>query len=223
MTILLESLRSIQYFFGCSPDELDYIKRFLSERTVRKGQIFLLEGDWSDYVFFIISGLVKVYKTSTESKEQILHIAGPGESLNDVSAFAGTPNAVSLLAMTSAVLYQVKKGDLQFIIRSYPQVALNVTKVLAHKVLRDSSLIESLSFNQVIGRLAKLLLKRSDEETDARLRLTQQDMAALVGTSREVIARSLKIMGEKGIIRQEHGSIVIIDKESLKEMVKTTS
>ncbi len=223
MAIELELLKNIHYFSGLSPDELESIKKFISEKTVRKGQIFVIEGDWSDFIYFIISGLVKVYKTSVDSKEQILHIASRGESINDISAFAGTPNIASMLAMTPVVIYQIRKSDVKAILCEYPQIALNVTKVLADKVHRDSSLVEDLSFTQVTGRLAKMLLKHAGEEKENGLRLTQHDMAAIVGTTREVVNRSLKIMADMGAIRLEHRGIVSIDKEALEKMVKASS
>lgn len=223
MDIQPELLKHIHYFSGLNTAELDSIKKVISEKTVEKGEVFLLEGEWCDFMYFIISGVVKVYKTSADGREQILNIARLGESLNDVSTFNGAPSSASMLAMTPVTLYQIRKSDLKDVLHSYPQVALNALEVLAGRVRRDSSLVEDLSFTQVTGRLAKMLLKRGGEEADDGLRLTQQDMAAMVGTSREVVNRSLKIMEEKGAIRLERHGIVVTNKKVLEEMVKASS
>ena len=223
MAIELEFLERIHYFSGLSFVELDSIKKLLSQVTVEKGEIFLNEGDWSDFLYFLISGVVKVYKTSTGGKQQILHIATHGESLNDVSTFDGGPNAASMLAMTPILLYKIRKDELKAIIQDNPQVAMNTIRALANRVRRDSTLVKELSFTQVTGRLAHMLLEHAGEEEDAWPRLTQQDMAAMVGTTREVVNRSLRTLEENGAIRLERHGIVILKKEALEEIVKASS
>lgn len=218
MAISVESLAIIQYFSGLSSYELNSIKSYFSEKTIKKKQIFLIEGDWSDYVYFVVSGLVKVYKTSVSSKEQILYIAGAGESLNDVSTLCDTSNVASMLAMQPTMLYCIRRDDLKSIFTKYPRVAINSSKAMAEKVQQSSSVIADLSFRQVIGRLANVLLK--GERTSSRLNLTQEDLAALVGTTREVISRSLRILAEKGMIKHTRGCIEINDKKALLELIK---
>jgi CRP/FNR family transcriptional regulator, cyclic AMP receptor protein len=216
MAALSDSLASIRYFSGLSTDELNQIWCYFSKKTVKKKQIFLIEGDWSDYVYFIVTGLAKVYKTSANSKEQILYIAGAGESLNDVSALCDISNVASMLAMQTTSLYCIRRNDLKSILEKYPVIALNAVKVMAEKVQQSSSVIVDLSFKQVISRLATVLIK--GERTSTKLRLTQEDLAAIVGTTREVITRSLKIITEKGIVRHGRGYIEIIDKKALLEL-----
>ena len=224
MAIELELLKRVHYFSGLSPDELEPIKKFITlEKAAEKGEIFLFEGDWDDFLYFLISGVVKVYKTSADGKDQILHIATQGESLNDVSTFDGGPNAASMLAMTPVLLYGVRKSDLDTLFQDHLKVALNTIKALANRVRRDSTLVKDLSFTKVTGRLAKMLLKYAGAETDGWPRLTQQDMAAMVGTAREVINRSLRTMEENGAIKLERHSIVIINKEALEDMVRASS
>jgi len=213
----------VRYFSGLSDDELESIKRFIIfEHMAKEGEIFLIEGEWSDLLYFLISGVVKVYKTSAEGKEQILHIATRGESLNDVSTFDDGPNAASMLAMTPVLLYGVRKGDMQTLFRAHPQVALNTIKALANRVRRDSTLVKDLSFTHVTVRLAKMLLQHPGAETDAWPRLTQQDMAALIGTTREVVNRSLRTLEEHGSIRIDRHGIAIINRPALEEMVKAS-
>lgn len=224
MAVEVEQLKTVvQYFSGLSTSELEAIKKYITEKIVDKGEIFLLEGEWSDYLYFLVSGLVKVYKTSPEGQEQILHFARPGESLNDVSTFDGGPTAASMLAVTPLTLYMMKKSDFQSIIlRDYRKVCLNVIQALAHRVRRDSMLVTELAFHRVIGRLARMLLKYALGENNQELRLTQQDMAATVGTTREVVNRSLRVLEEKGVIRLSRHRIEILDKDALKDLAKGT-
>jgi CRP/FNR family cyclic AMP-dependent transcriptional regulator len=224
MAIEIDSLKTVNYFAGLDQVELENIKQYMTEKTVEKGDIFLFEGEWSEYLYFLISGLVKVYKTSANGKEQILHIAPPAESLNDVSTFDGGANQASMLAMTSVHLYAIRKEDLKTVLDQHPRIFFNILKALANRVRRDSNLVEELSSTQVMARLAKLLLgKYAGEEATVGLWLTQQDMASMVGTCREVVNRSLKIMEEKGAIRLGRHRVVVINRDILGEMAKQTS
>ena len=221
MAVTSKVLAKMHYFPGLSPDELEEVKRYIAfEKRIEKGQIFLFEGDQSEYMYFIISGAVKVYKRSVDGKEQILNIASTGESLNDVSTFDGGACAMDMLAMTPVRLYAIRKKDVKSLFTKYPRVALNVAGVLAAKVRRDSSLVEVLSFDLVISRLARLILKQSDAGESLLPLFTQQDLAAMVGASRVVVNRSLKAMEEKRAIRLERRRIVITDEEALKNLIK---
>jgi len=183
----------------------------------------LLEGESAANLYFVASGVVKVFKTSAEGKEQILSIVRPGESFNDVPIFDGGPNPVSALAMGPVLLYGIKRNDMVTILRDHPQIALNVIKVLASRVRHLVSLVEDLSFKHVIGRVAKILLEHVGGEMGREPRLTQQEMAAMAGTAREVVGRSLKSLEEEGAIKFDRHRIIITDKEALKEIMKAPS
>ncbi|HSW57714.1 MAG TPA: Crp/Fnr family transcriptional regulator [Dehalococcoidales bacterium] len=223
MAIEIEQLKNINYFAGLSQSDLASIARYITEQSVAKGHIFLFEGEWSDHLYFLVAGLVKVYKTSPNGKEQILHIAPPGESLNDVSTFDGGTNQASMLAMTPVHLYSVRKEELKNILEEHPRIYINILKALAYRIRRDSNLVEELSSTQVMGRLAKLLMgKYAGEEVTIGLWLTQQDMASMIGTCREVVNRSLKIMEEKGAIRLGRHRVIVLNKDILADMAKAT-
>lgn len=213
-----EVLKRINYFNGLNQEELNAASRYLTHKTVQKGEIFLLEGGWSDSIYFVVSGVVKVYKISPDGKQQILNIATAGESINDVSTFDQSPNAANMIAMSPTLLYTIKKLDLLTLLIKYPQIALNALKVLAGRVRRDSLLVETLSFNQVMGRLAQILLKYYGENRLVGLKLTQQDMADMIGTSREMVNKSLKIMESSGTIKINRNGITIVNNKSLREM-----
>jgi CRP-like cAMP-binding protein len=218
MAIQLELIKSIPYFSGLSPAELDSVKGLISERQAERGEFILLEGEPADALYFVISGVVKVFKTSAEGKEQILQLIRPGESFNDVPIFDGGPNPASAQAMGPVVLYSIKKSDIAGILRNHPQVALNVVGILSQKLRNLVSLVEDLSFKHVTARLAKILLEYAGDGSAPRQRLTQQEMAAIAGTAREIIGRSLKELEGEGMIRLDHHRIVITDKEALRRM-----
>jgi CRP/FNR family transcriptional regulator len=218
MAVQLELIKSIPYFSGLSPAELDSVKVLISERQAERGEFILLEGDPADALYFVISGVVKVFKTSAEGKEQILQLIRPGESFNDVPIFDAGPNPASAQAMGPVVLYSIKNSDMRGILRNHPQVALNVVQLLSQKLRNLVSLVEDLSFKHVTARLAKILLEYAGDGSAPRQRLTQQEMAAIAGTAREIIGRSLKELEGEGVIRLDHHRIVITDKEALRRM-----
>lgn len=221
MAVDAEFLQSIPYFSGLGPAELDSISKFFFEKTAERGDIILFEGEPSEALYFVASGVVKVFKTSAEGKEQILRLIRPGESFNDVSVFDGGPSPASAQAMSPVTLYGITKSDLEAILRQHPQVAMNVNKVLASRVRDLVSLVEDLSFRHVTGRVAKILLEHAGNGKGPRPRLTQQDMAAMAGTVREVVGRALKALEEEGAIRLDRHRIIITDKEALRDMVET--
>ena len=185
MAIDIEFLKTIPYFTGLSPEELDSVGRLVREKKAERGDMVLYEDDPGGGLFFIFSGAVKVFKTSAEGKEQILRIVRPGESFNNVPVFDDGPNPASVQAMTPVVLYELRKDDLKTLLHDYPQVALNTIRVLAEQVRELVSLVEDLSFRHVIGRVARILMEYAGESgADPAPKLTQQDMAAMAGTAR---------------------------------------
>ena len=218
MAIQVELIKAIPYFSGLSPAELDSLKGLIFETTAERGEFILLESEPADALYFVVSGVMKVFKTSADGREQILQIVRPGESFNDAPVFDGGPNPASAQAMGPVVLYGINNSDMGAILRTHPQVALNVIHVLSQKLRHLVSLVEDLSFKHVTARLAKILLEYAgDGVGSAKPRLTQQEMAAMAGTAREMIGRSLKELEVEKIIRLEHHRIVVADKEALKK------
>jgi len=223
MAVEVEHLKSIPYFSGLGSGELEAIRQLVFERWADRGELILLEDEPTQTVYFVVTGVVKAFKTSAEGKEQILCILRPGDSFNDVSVFDGGPNPVSAIAMSRVRLYGISKADMETLLREHPGIALNIIKVLAGKVRHFVSLVEDLSFRHVTGRVAKLLLEYATNGSEEgkgkspRPRLTQQDMAAMVGTAREVVGRSLKALEEEGAIRMDRHRIAIVNREVLEE------
>ena len=218
MVVQLDFLHNIPYFSSLSTAELELVKKLIVERTADRGEMLLLEGETSGATYFVVSGAVKMFKTSAEGKEQILSIVRPGESFNDVPVFNDEPSPVSLQAMGPVVFYEIRKKNLSDIVRRYPRVALDVIKVMANRVRQLMSLVEDLSFKHVIGRVAKILLENAGDGTGPGHRLTQQDMAAMAGTAREMIGRSLKTMEDSGAIKLDRHRIIVSDKEALRSI-----
>jgi CRP/FNR family transcriptional regulator len=221
MAIDIERLKTINYFQGLDTAELEEIKKILTEKTAEKGEMLFFEGQYYDYIYFLVSGVVKVYKSSVSGKEQIMHIATPGDSFNDISTFDGEPSSASMVAMTPVHLYRIYNDDLKGLLPGNPRLCLNIMKTLANRVRRDCSLAEELTSGQVLARLARLLMgKYAGEESNIGQYLTQQDMASFIGTRREVINRGLKVLEDKGGIMMTRRGIEVINKKLLAELAQ---
>jgi len=223
MAVQLEFLKSVLYFSDLGLAELESIRKLVFEKTADRAEMVLLEGESAANLYFVASGVVKVFKTSTEGKEQILSIVRPGESFNDVPIFDGGPNPASVRAMGPVLLYGIKKNDMEAVLRDHPQIALNVIRVLAGRVRHLVSLVEDLSFKHVIGRVAKILFEHIGGEMGRAPRLTQQEMASMAGTAREVVGRSLKTLEGEGAIKLDRHRIIITDKEALQKIMEVSS
>ena len=219
MAVPVEFLKSNPYFSSLGLTELESVRELIFEKTAERGELILLEGESAEALYFVASGAVKCFKTSAEGKEQTLNIVRPGESFNDVPIFDGGPTPASVQAMGPVVLYGISKDNMEGILRDYPQVTLNVIRILAQRIRHFVSLVEDLSFRHVTGRVAKILLEYAGDGADPRPRLTQQEMAAMAGTAREMIGRSLRALENEGVIRIDRHRLVITDKEALREMV----
>jgi CRP/FNR family cyclic AMP-dependent transcriptional regulator len=221
MSIDLADLKIVKYFIGLAPSELELIKLYMVKKTLDKGDILLVEGEWSDYLYFVISGMVKVYKTASNGKEQILRIACAGDSVNDVSTFDHRPSVASMIAISEVTLYALSRNDLAIIMQESSQFCMNIIQSLASRVRHDSNLVEELSSYQAVTRLAKLLTGiHAGEETSVGLCLNQQDIAGMIGASREVVNRSLKIMEKRGAIQLKPHRVVVLDKNILSEFAE---
>jgi len=218
MAIPADLLKSIPYFAGLDGPALDAIKQTVFEKRVDRGEIVALEGEPAEALFFVANGAVKVFKTSPEGKEQILTIVRPGESFNDVPIFDDGPNPASAQAMVDGLVYGIASDNIGDIMRDHPRFADNIIKVLAQRVRQLVDLVEDLSFRHVLSRVAKILLEYGIETAEPRPRLTQQEIAAMAGTAREVVGRSLKSLEESSVIRVEHHRVVISDKDALRQL-----
>jgi len=117
MTVEIEFLKSTPYFTALSTADLEAIKRHVFEKSADRGELLLLEEEPAEAVYFVVSGVLKAFKTSAEGKEQVLCLLRPGDSFNDVPIFDSGLNPASIIAMTPVTLYAISKTDIQTLLR----------------------------------------------------------------------------------------------------------
>jgi CRP-like cAMP-binding protein len=214
--------KRVAIFSGLDEPVLERIGRLMAVREVKKHEIIWLEQEPAKMIYFVAAGLVKLFKTSDSGKEQILRLARPGDCFGHAGALNGGSHPESVQAVVPSVLYGLTSAELETLIGDYPQVARNAIKLLATEMHHYMSLVEDLSLRCVNGRLAKMLLADNIKGAcDASLVLTRADMAAMTGTVREVIGKSLKTLEDKGFIRYDRHQIIIRDREALKSIMRS--
>lgn len=209
MTVESSTLRQIPLFATLDTSELARITGMTIERRYERSDIVLLEGDMGGALCYVVVGLVKVFKTSPEGKEQVLRLIAAGNTFNDVPALDGGPNPASAAAIESSTIYMIRRAELQQLILTRPEVAAAAVQALAQALRHLVTLVEDLSLRHVTARVAKLLLEQEHH-------LTQQEMAAIAGTAREVVGRALKELEMAGAIEMRQGRVIVLSRKRLR-------
>lgn len=210
-------LRQVDYFQDLPEAALARLRAVSVEQRQQAGEVLFLEGEPCLGMYIVGQGRIRIYKASPEGREQVLRLARPGDSFAEVPVFDGGPNPASASAMEASVVYLLPTADLIALVRSTPEIALGVMRVFAGRLRHLTMLVEDLSFRHVGARVAKLLLQNAREESIGHL--TQTEMAAMIGTAREVVARALRELESRGAISVERGRIVILKPEALEQLL----
>ena len=217
MSVDAEALREIPLFRTLGADDLARVATVTVERSYDRGDIVLLEGDRGGPLCYVRAGLIKIFKNSQDGKEQMLRLVTPGHTFNDVPALDAGVNPASAAALEPSVVYVTAGAGLRRLIAERPAVAEAVVRTLADALRHMVALVEDLSFRHVTARVAKILLEH--EQTPDAHRLTQQEMAAMAGTAREMVGRALKELESAGAIDLRQGRVTVRDPERLRLLV----
>lgn len=216
----LALLRRVPYFHSLSPAVLAALAEAVSERRYERGQIIFLEGEPCAGLHLVAAGEVKIFKLSTQGREQVLHRVGPGETFNDVAALDGGPNPASAAALTQADVFVICRSDIQRLSQLYPALAWALIESVARRTRHLVDMVEDLALRSVKERLARLLLAEAAHTQAAGTinrsqMVTQAEMAARLGTVREMIGRALRNLADAGLIQFDRHRIVIVDRQGL--------
>jgi CRP/FNR family transcriptional regulator len=214
MAVAVQALSKLPLFSRLSNDALLEIASYIHERIFSPGQMVMLEGEPCQAVYFVAQGVVRTHRLSPEGREYVLAYLGPSEPFNLVPALDGGPNLATVDAVTDTTLYTISCEHFRRIMRDHPKVALAVMERLAAEVRRLSDMVEDLALHTVRTRLARFLLAQADGRQSPK-RWTQEEVAAQIGTVRDVVGRALRTLAGEGLIRRERGRIVVVDREGL--------
>jgi CRP/FNR family transcriptional regulator, dissimilatory nitrate respiration regulator len=219
MKKILEIISLSPLFNGLSRDELEKISEIAVYRDFQKNAPIFWEGDPADGFFIVAEGRVKVFKSSGDGKEQILHILGPGEPFGEVPVFSGGSFPASAQSMPDARTLFIKRASFLDLISKNPSLAMNMLGVLALRLRQFTVQVENLSLKEVPGRLAAYLAYLSEKENNAsvvRLDISKGQLAGLLGTIPETLSRAFLKMSQTGLIRVNGSDIEILEPEKLR-------
>jgi len=189
---------------------------------LHKGAILFSEGDEGDHVYVIVEGKLKLGTSSGDGRENLLSVLGPGEMFGELSLFDPGPRTSTATAVTDVRLLSLGHDQVIPWVTKHPQVALELLGRLAQRLRRTNEVVGDLVFSDVPGRVAKALIdlgERFGQETDEGLYvnhdLTQEELAQLVGASRETVNKALADFAGRNWIRLDGRAVLVLDLERL--------
>ena len=218
MDDIRDALLSVPYFKMLNTEAIAALADRANVRQCQAREAILIQDEPCAGLGVVVSGQVRVLRTSSEGREQVLRILGPGRSFNDVAAIDGEPNPATVAAMTDSKVVLLSHPTLMRLLDAQPDITKAMLLLMAHRQRFLVEMIEDAALHSVVGRVARLLLRCAsgnqpliEGAADACQRVTQQDIAAMAGSVREVVQRALKLLEQEGAIRLGRAEIIIVD------------
>jgi CRP/FNR family transcriptional regulator len=192
-----------------------------------RGERLFEEGDIGDCLYLVISGKVKLTRTAPDGRESLVSVHGPGDMFGELAMFDPTYRTSAASAVIDARLAEIAHRDLREVLTTRPAVALLLLKVLAQRLRRVTESNTNLIFTDVPGRVAKALLElagkfgtATDEGVQVNHDLTQEELAQLVGASRETVNKALADFAARGWLQLSAKSVLLIDPDRLRRRAR---
>ena len=216
-------LRKTPLFASLTDKEMEALAGRVSKKCFERGALLFSEGEACRGLFLVASGKIRIFKLSPAGREQVLAVEGPGSSFAELPVFDGGNYPASASALENAEVLFISRKDFQNFCREHPEVALKVLAVVGSRLRRLIVIIEDLSFTTVRHRLIALLLRlaqasgtTSKEGVHVELTKTHQDLAAELGTERELVSRNLSRLQAEGFLEVDGRRIIVKDLAGLK-------
>lgn len=208
-------LKNIPLFSDLPDVDIGTLSSHTVTKTFAKNTIIINEGDHTDSLYVIASGKVKVFLTDEHGKEIILSVRGPGEYIGEIALLDEAPRSASVMTLENSTFSIISKADFRDCLAKNPDIAINLIKELAHRVRTLTENVKDLALKDVYGRVARTLTTLAKEENGQLViaeKLTQQDLANMVGASREMVSRIFKDLTTGGYIKVEDKKITMTRK-----------
>ena len=217
----LSILLNIPSFSGLSKDQVKQVGRIAVEKKILKGKIIFTEGDEGNGFYIVVKGRVKVFKVSSEGKEHILHIVGPGETFGQAAVYAGRSFPASSEAITKTHLLFIPRAAFARLIADNPTLAMSMLAVLSLRLREFTVQIENLSLKEVPGRLASYLIYLADEQKTGNhisLPISKGQLAGLLGTIPETLSRIFTKMSSQNLIEVSGKEVKLLDRIGIDDL-----
>jgi len=206
------ALKTFPLFNGLGDDRLAAIAQHALMRRVARGQAVVHAGDRTDYVYFVLTGTLKVLVSDEDGREVILTMLGQGELFGEMGVFDEQPRSASVVAVSPVDLVVIAKSDFRRMMQENFDIAWRIMSNLADRLRIADRKIESLALMDVYGRVARLLLEMAEDVEGERIvqrKISKQDIAKMIGASREMVSRVMKDLGLRGLIVESDRGIIL--------------
>jgi CRP-like cAMP-binding protein len=221
MSTISQSLAITPLFNGLSREQLDEVGAIAISREYKRGEAIFLEGDVADGFYIVAGGQVKIYKTSMDGKEQILHIYGPGNPFGEVPVFSGSRFPANAQALVKSRILFLPRNAFVRLIADHPSLSMNMLGELSMRLRQFTVQIENLSLKEVPSRLASYLIYLSEEQQHPErvtLEISKGQLASLLGTIPETLSRIFAKMSAQKLIRVDSKVIDLLDPIGLADL-----
>jgi CRP/FNR family transcriptional regulator, cyclic AMP receptor protein len=220
-------LRRAPLFDGLDDENSRALRRQMSEVRLSRGEHLFLEGQDGDRLYVVLDGKIKLTRAAADGRENLLSVLGPGEMFGELSLFDPRPRTSSASAVTDVVVAALGHDALRSWLLERPEASLHMLRALARRLRRANDVMADLVFTDVPGRVAKNLLDLADrfgqQESDGlhvHHDLTQEELAQLVGASRETVNKALADFAARGWLQISARSVLILDAERLRKRAR---
>jgi len=213
-------LKSVPLFSSFPDDQLRMLATVVARRSAPRSSVIMAAGDATDSLYIVISGRLKVMMGDADGKEVILSLIGPGEFFGEMGLIDESPRSASVVTIEPCELLQVSKRDFRKCLQENFEISMAVMKGLVRRLREADRKIGSLALLDVYGRVARLLLYMSEDINGQKIvtkRLPKQDIAKMIGASREMVSRVMKDLQMGGYIEMRGSNIVLRDSIVLPE------
>ncbi|MBN2283069.1 MAG: Crp/Fnr family transcriptional regulator [Deltaproteobacteria bacterium] len=224
-----EFLRKVLLFQSLDPEDCTRLAASFRRRSLKKGEVLFRKGDEGSTLYIIQEGLVKIVLTSETGDEIAPAILTEGDVFGEMALLDGLPRSADAVALEQTELMALSRSDFLDFLKNNEQAIQAVFSSISMRLRRTDDLLEDASFLTISTRLARRLLElaenhgRTDETGNAviiDLRLTQRDLASMVGATRESVNKELRILRERGAVEMEENLIKIVDMERLRRRAR---
>ena len=213
-TVSTAMLRSVPLFASFAEEPLRTLTTVVTRRSATRGSIIMAAGDPTDSLYIVLSGRLKVMMSDADGKEVILTIIGPGEFFGEMGLIDDAPRSASVIAIEPCELLAITRRDFKKCLAENFDMSMAVMRGLVRRLREADRKIGSLALLDVYGRVARLLLDMSETVDGQKMvtkRLPKQDIAKMIGASREMVSRVMKDLQMGGFIEMRGSTIVLRD------------
>ena len=223
----LSVLRKHPIFADLEPEAFEQLCRYAKHSTLKRGTTLFSKGDPGHSLYAVISGTVKMSISSPDGRNAILNIVGPGEIFGEIALLDGQARSTDAIANSNCELFVIDRREFIPFVKAQSALAMKFIELLCERLRSTSDQVEQIILQNLPGRLASALLRLSEKHTSApqgrTIAITQQEISEMVGMTRESINKQLRAWAARDLVRLEHGAIVVLNAESLREMAEAGS